>query len=316
MGKLILIQILSALLGANLFINPTTLVFNSLNGERSIAVEERISVDPYLSPVTESTYFPIRDWGVPEPNLGVRSALLFDLKADKVIFSVAPDQRLPIASLTKLMTAVVVIENMSLEDVVQVRESAIERSKKEGGGQDLYAGEKIRASDLLKLMLIKSSNDAAYAFDEHLSKFYNINLTEKMNQKAVELGMFDSLFTEVAGLDDKNSFSTARDLTKLVKYSFRYNLLYDILKTDRAEVSSIDGRLNHQVLNTNKLLGILFNIVGGKTGYTELAGGSMILVTKSPRGESNLVSIVLGSNDRFGDTETLVKWAPKAFIWK
>lgn len=316
MEKLILIPILNALLGANLFVSPATLVSNSLVSKRAIAVEEQITVDPYLLSTNETNYFPIRDWGVADPALNVRSAVLFDSKADKVIFSVAPDQRLPIASLTKLMTAVAVVENMDLEDVVQVKESAIELSKKEGGGQELYAGETIKASDLLKLMLIESSNDAAYAFDGHLAEVYGIDLVGKMNQKAAELEMADTFFTEAAGLDDMDSYSTARDLTKLVKYSFRYGFLYEILKTDRAEVVSVDGRLNHHLLNTNKLLGILFNVVGGKTGYTDLAGGSMILVTKSPASESNLVSIVLGSNDRFGDTQTLVNWAPKAFIWR
>ncbi len=316
MEKIILIPILNALLGANLFVNPATLIANSVLSKKAIAVEDRISIDPYILSGTETNYFPIRNWAVPDPFLSLRSAVLFDSKSDKVIFSVAPDARLPIASLAKLMTAVAVIENMDLEDVVRVKESAIERSKDEGGGQDLYAGERIKASDLLKLMLIESSNDAAYAFDEHLAEAYGVDLVGKMNRKAAELEMADTFFTEAAGLDDKQSYSTARDLAKLVKYSFRYDFLYDILKTDRAEVVSVDGRLNHQLLNTNKLLGILFNIVGGKTGYTDLAGGSMVLVTKSPAGGSNLVSIVLGSNDRFGDTEKLVNWAPKAFIWK
>lgn len=316
MEKIILIPILNALLGASLFVNPATLVSNLFVSKKAIAVEDRIAVDPYLLSVTETNYFPIRDWAEADPVLAVRSAVLFDSRSDKIIFSIAPDTRLPIASLTKLMTAVAVIENMDLEDVVQVKGSAIELSKKEGGGQELYDGETIKASDLLKLMLIESSNDAAYAFDGHLAEFYGVDLVGKMNQKAVELEMADTFFTEAAGLDDKQSFSTARDLTKLVKYSFRYSFLYDILKTDRAEVVSVDGRLNHQLLNTNKLLGILFNIVGGKTGYTDLAGGSMVLVTKSPTGEGNLVSVVLGSNDRFGDTQTLVNWASRAFIWK
>ena len=316
MEKLILIPFLNVLLGANIFVNPAILISNSLVSRKAIAVEDRIKVDPYLLPVTETNYFPIRDWAVADPILSVRSAVLFDSKSDKVIFSVAPDTRLPIASLTKLMTAVAVIENLNLDDIIQVKESAIEDSKKEGGGQDLYAGEKIKAFDLLKLMLIESSNDAAYAFDEHLADINGVSLTEEMNRKAAELEMADTFFTEAAGLDDKQSFSTARDLVKLVKYSFRYGFLYDILKTDRAEVVSADGRLSHQILNTNKLLGILFNIVGGKTGYTDLAGGSMVLVTKSPTGEGNLVSVVLGSNDRFGDTEKLVKWAEKAYIWR
>lgn len=316
MTKLILIPILNALLGANLFVSPAALVGNHLQDKRVVAFENGFNGAPYLLPTTETNYFPIRDWGVSNPPLGVRSAVLYDSGADKVLFSVSPEDRLPVASLTKLFTAVAVIENMNLEDTVEVKDGAIKRSEEEGGGSDLVAGEKITAADLLKLMLIESSNDAAYAFDEHLADNYGIDLVEKMNQKAAELEMTDTFFTEAAGLDDKDSFSTSRDLVKLVEYSFRYGFLYDILKTPRAEVASIDGRFRRQVLNTNKLLGVLLNVVGGKTGYTDLAGGSMILVTKAPSGESNLISVVLGSNDRFEDTKNLVNWAKDAFIWK
>ena len=136
-----------------------------------------------------------------------------------------------------------------------------------------------------------------------------------MNEKARELGMCDTFFTEAAGLDDKNSFSTGQDLVKLVKYSFRYENFYQILKTKKAEITSVDGNLSHQVLNTNKLLGVLFNIVGGKTGFTELAGGSLVLVTEAPQG-GRIISIVLGSNDRFSDAKELVEWSNKAYIWR
>ena len=214
------------------------------------------------------------------------------------------------------MTAVAVFENMNLDDVVEIKKSAIEKSTKEGGGNDLYEGEKIKASDLLKVMLIESSNVAAYVFSEHLKEKYSVNLVEKMNEKARELVMNDTFFTEAAGLDDKDSFSTGQDLIKLVKYSFRYGSLYDILKTQKTEVTSIDGILKHQVLNTNQLLGRLFNIIGGKTGFTELAGGSMVLVTEAPINSSRLITVVLGSNDRFGDAKKLVEWAAKAYLWK
>ena len=296
--------------------SPVVLLQNlPKNGEIIYAGQEPKNV-PYLLPTTETTYFPIRNWEFPDPQINVRSAVLYDSNSEKTLFSIEPKTKLPVASLTKLMTAVAVIENTNLDDVVIIKKSAIEKSDQAGGGNDLYENEKIKAADLLKVMLIESSNVSAYALAEHLEEKYGVNLTDKMNEKARELGMSDTFFTEAAGLDDQNSFSTGEDLVKLVKYSFRYDLLYEILKTQRAEVASIDGRLRHQILNTNQLLGKLLNIIGGKTGFTELAGGSMILVTESPVGSGRLITVVLGSNDRFEDTGRLVDWAAKAFIWK
>lgn len=313
--KLVLISILDLLLGIN-FLSPLSLVENSFQNGRIIYVDENSQSVPYLLPTTETNYFPIRDWGIPGPTLNVRSAIVYDSASEKMLFGENPDTKLPIASLTKLMTAIVVIEDANLDDVVEIKKTAIEKSKKEGGGNDLYEGEKIKAVDLLKVMLIESSNVAAYALAEHLEESYKINLVEKMNEKAKALEMNDTFFTEAAGLDDQDSFSTSQDLIKLMKYSFKYDNLYGILRIQEAEIVSIDGRLRHQILNTNKLLGILFNIVGGKTGFTELAGGSMVLVTESPHPGSRLITVVLGSNDRFNDAQKLVKWAEKAYIWK
>lgn len=314
-AKFLLVSILDLLLGIN-FLSPIVL-FNSFpkNGE-VVYLNEKSDNIPYLLPLTEANYLPIRDWGVGDPVLNARSAILYDLGSEKILFSQESETKLPIASLTKLMSATIVIESMNLDDVVTVRNSAIEKSKNEGGGSDLSEGEKIKASDLLKLVLIESSNDSVYALEEHLLENYGIKMTEKMNEKAGELGMDSTLFTEPAGLDDEKSFSTTQDLIKLVRYSFRYDSLYQILKTQRTEVASIDGNLRHQLLNTNQLLGLLFNIVGGKTGFTERAGGSIILVTEAPHGQSRLITVILGSNDRFDDAKQLVEWANKAYLWK
>ena len=314
-SKFLIVSILDILLGIN-FLSPVVLIYNSLENNKAASLDFKVQSAPYLLPDAETNYFPIRNWEVPDPVLSVHSAMLYDFASDKILFGLNPGSKLPIASLTKLMTAVVIIESMNLDNAVTIKNSAIEKSKGEGGGSNLYAGEKIKAADLLKLMLIKSSNDAAYAFEEHLAGNYGINLIEKMNEKAKELEMVDTFFTEPAGLDDQNSFSTGNDLVKLVKYSFKYGNLYDILKTQKAEIASIDGRLRHQIFNTNELLGKLFDIIGGKTGFTELSGGSMILVTQAPNPESRLITVVLGSSDRFIDAEKLVKWAENAYLWK
>jgi len=294
------------------------LAFFNKNSEREIIIKtDNLEVkSPYLLSVNEANY-PIRDWSVDEPDINSRSVVLYDLRSEKILLNKNINKRLPIASLTKLMTAVIVLENINLDDVVEIKETAIKKSEDLGGGKDLFAGEKIKALDLLKIMLIESSNDAAYAFEDYMKDNYGLNLVKMMNKKAIKLKMYNTYFTESAGLDDEHSFSTASDLIKLVKYSLKHKILFDILKTPKTEVVSIDGKLRHQVLNTNKLLGVLLNIIGGKTGFTELAGGSMILVTKSPSNNNDkLITIVLGSQNRFDDVKKIVKWAEKAYLWR
>ncbi|MEK7579971.1 MAG: serine hydrolase [Patescibacteria group bacterium] len=312
-AKFLLVSILDLLLGLN-FLSPVVLVQNLSESEP--AAEPKTQITPFLLPAAETNYFPIRDWGIPAPVLSARSVVLYDFSSDKILFSSNADSRLPIASLTKLMTAVVVTENINQSDVITITKSVIAKSEEEGGGRDLYENEKMKASELLKFMLIRSSNVAAYGFSEYAGKNYGLNLVDEMNQKARELGMDSTFFTEAAGLDDQNSFSTSQDLVKLVKYSLKYPELYEILKTQKAEIYSIDGRFRHQIFNTNELLGKIFNIIGGKTGFTELAGGSIVLVTRSPDLSSRLIAVVLGSNDRFAEAETLINWAGKAYLWK
>ena len=313
-SKFLLVSILDLLLGLN-FLSPVVLVRNSLVNKSAYS-DSKAQNAPYLLPDAETNYFPIRDWGIPDPDIFAQSVILYDFASEKVLFDKNSGVKLPIASLTKLMTAVAVIENTDLGDAVGIKKSAIEKSEKEGGGNDLYQGERIKAADLLKLMLIESSNVAAYAFADHIEEKYGINLVEKMNEKAKLLEMSSTFFTEAAGLDDQKSFSTSQDLLKLIKYSFRYADLYDILKIQKTEIDSIDGKLRHQIFNTNELLGKLFNIIGGKTGFTELSGESIILVTESPNNSSRLIAVVLGSNDRFAEAETLIGWAGKAYLWK
>lgn len=313
--KIFSIPIVNILLGLNFILTPLNLINNS--SDNNLKNKEEINFSQqYLFPTREPTLFPLRDWNFSDPKIDAKSAVIYDLNSDKFLFEKNSKTKLPIASLTKLMTAIVIIENMNLDDNVEIKESALEKSKILNGGNDLYLNEIIKARDLLKLMLIKSSNDAAFAFEEHFLDNYGRALVKEMNRKAELLLMNSSFFTEPTGLDDQNSFSTSEDLVKLVKYALRYDFLFEILKTPKSEIASVDGKLKHRFFNTNKLLGDLTNIIGGKTGFTESSGGSIILVVKAPNKENKLIIIVLGSNDRFNDAKKLVEWVNKAYIWE
>jgi len=266
----------------------------------------------FLLPVSEINYLPIRNFSIPEPILGAKAAAIFDVKSGRFLYSKNPDERLPIASVTKLMTAVVILDNLDLSQIYTV---PIEDINVDGLGADLYKDEQLRGEDLFKLMLIKSSNDAALTFASAAQKL-GIDLVARMNEKAQMLGMADTKFTNPAGLDDNDAFSTASDLVKLVRYVQKYDLISEALITKSADITSSDGKIKHHLANTDQLLGQISGIVIGKTGYTDGALGTMVLRVAINDNKDDIISVVLGSNDRFGETKTLIDWSKKAYYWK
>lgn len=265
----------------------------------------------YIFPVSEPSYVPVLDTSVEKPFLSARSAVVYDTRSSRFLYSKNPKDRLPVASLTKLLSAVVIFENLDLENIVQVPKEAL---KVDGEKQTLYLDEKIKVRDLLKMMLIESSNDAAYVLMQYASAS-ELDLVDFMNKKAVELGMNDSLFHDPAGLND-DALATSEDLVRLVKYSLKFDELWSILNEKTARVYSADGKIEHRLDSTNQLLGTIPDIVGGKTGYTENALGCMILVIDVPGKNDKLISIVLGSTERFTDTEKLIDWVKRAYEWE
>ena len=202
------------------------------------------------------------------------------------------------------------LENLNLDDIVVVSKEAL---KVDDEKQSLYLNEEITVQNLLKLMLIESSNDAAYALAYHANN-KGINFVDKMNEKAQLLNMNDSNFLDPAGLND-NAYSTSEDLVKLIKYSFKYDLVWEILTEKSIVVKSVDGKIEHKVESTDQLLGIIPDIFGGKTGNTDKALGCMILVVDIPDKNDKLISVALGSRLRFDDTKKLIDWAKSAHRW-
>jgi len=216
-----------------------------------------------------------------------------------VIYEKNTHTQLPPASVTKLMTAVIITEYADQNDVIEITPRAVAT---EGTSGSLRAGETFSVPDLLEVMLVVSSNDAAAAFEDHFSS-QGIDLVSLMNEKAKLLGMVDTHFTNPSGLDDPEHYSSAADLAVLAAYSLRYENIWDILSETSASVRSLNKKTAHALLSNNELLHKKrVDVRGGKTGYTKNAGGCMITVLGS--GE---VIVVLGSDDRAGDTEKLIQ---------
>src|SRR3989338_2265478 len=303
------------LFGVNIFltvVNSREVTLNDSISFRSLQISDQAQDEQaYILPISGPNYIPILDSNIQKPLIGAKSAIIYDTGSSRFLYERNLEIKLPIASLTKILSAVVALEKLNLDDIATISESSI---RVDGEKQDLYLGEKLSVRNLLKLMLIESSNDAAYALANYAEE-KRLDFTGEMNLKAKALNMRDSFFNDPAGLDD-SAYSTAQDLVKLVEYSLNYKEIWDISAEKTAIIESSDERIKHSIKSTNRLLGLIKDIIGGKTGYTDGALECMILVASVPDYTGQLISIVLGSDDRFGDTQKLVEWTRAAYRWK
>ena len=246
---------------------------------------------------------PKRNWTVPFLELEAQAVLAIKTDGSRVYYNKNIETQRSVASLTKLMTAIIVLENYNLDEVIKIPLSAVRR---EGAMGDLKPGESITVRSLLNIMLIDSSNDAAFALAEKRTDFVSL-----MNKKAKELGLANTHFSNPDGLDEPGNYSSALDIEKIFSYLInKYPEAFEILKTKNMVVYSADGKIEHRLKNTNELLDKLSEVAAGKTGYTDEAGGSLILLTKN-----NIITVVLGSPDRFSESEKLIQWLKEAYIW-
>ncbi len=240
-------------------------------------------------------------------------------RIQKILFEKNSDKKLPIASLTKLITSYTVLENYDLDEVIEISEQAISQEENFG---NLLLGEKITVEDLIYISLIASSNDAAYALAEQIGEKAFADLMNLEMQKT--LAIENTHFVNSTGLDPDEpdieyNYSTARDLAKFTGHLIDKPLIFDILSTLEIKFSSADGTFHH-LKTTNQFLETrddseriqwLPNVVGGKTGWTPLAGGCLILILEAPRNDGYLINVILGSNDKFGEMEKMIN-----VIWK
>src|SRR3989344_988443 len=301
--------VVAALLGVNALVGFSVVRINSQLASAG-SVFEGTSV-AYVLPVAQADYLPAFDSLAGELAVDAKAALVLDVKTGRFLYQKNIQDRLAIASLTKIMTAIIAWENLDPNAIVTIQSSAV---KADGERQELYREEKISVKNLMQLMLIKSSNDAAYALRDY-AREQGTDLIQKMNEKAYQLEMYNTHYTDPAGLDD-SAYSTAADLAKEVIYALRYDAIWNASRQPAASIESADGRFSHDVKSTDRLLGVLDDIVGGKTGYTDGALGCMILIVELPKTGDKIIGIVLGSKGRFEAMEKLIQWTQRAYRWQ
>lgn len=219
--------------------------------------------------------------------------------SDAVALTAGPEvRRQPIASLTKLMTALVVLENYDLNKKIVITDAAMEQVGQQG---ELQAGQVLSVSDLLHITLIESSNRAAYALTEAIG---SQTFVATMNEKAAQLGMADTHFEDSTGLSSK-SVSTVENVKLLSEYLFDHYPLFREIVGLKEYSLYINGVLHHTLVNTNKMLGVL-GIIGGKTGWTSEAKGCFMAAQYDSQTGKYHIHVVLGAEDRFLEMQKLI----------
>jgi D-alanyl-D-alanine carboxypeptidase (penicillin-binding protein 5/6) len=242
-----------------------------------------------------------------------------DMASKKILFSERSDRAQPIASITKIMTALVILSNHKLDEVVTV---PLEATQTEGASIGLYQYEKLTVETLLHAALIPSANDAAVTlavFDAGSEAAF----AEKMNEKAKELGITTAEFFNSTGLDmwdgEKEAWygnkMSARDVARMARFALQNDFFRKTVSQRHFWGTSVGGEFLHEKESTNQLFDTFLNLSGVKTGYTQLAGQCFVALGNTSDGHE-VLTVILGSSDRFGETKKLLSWIYDSFTWQ
>lgn len=235
-----------------------------------------------------------------------RSSILMDIDSGRILYEKNADEERLIASITKIMTAVIAIENANADDVVTVGDEVLAMY-----GTNIYVevGEKLTLKDLLYGLLLRSGNDAAVVIANYIAKDEK-TFVKMMNKKAEELGMTHTTFSNCHGLDDDTkNYSTARDMAIISSYAYGLDLYKEISKTTKYQTKS--NVKSYIWYNRNKLLTSYEFATGGKNGYTPDAGRT--LVTTSSKDGLNLTAVTLKDGNEYETHKSLYNYGYKNY---
>lgn len=235
-------------------------------------------------------------------DISAECACLIEAKTGKVLFAKNKDLKHAMASTTKIMTALIALEECDPEELVCVSASA---AATEGSSIYLKAGEKIKMLDLLYGLMLNSGNDAAVAVAEHISGNTD-NFCVKMNEKAASLGLTSTSFKNPNGLYDENHYSTASDLCILARYAMKNKLFREIVGTKTKTVTLPEASQELYFSNHNKLLWNYSGATGIKTGYTKDTG--RCLVSSAEKDGTELICVTLNAPNDWNDHSLLLDY--------
>lgn len=248
-----------------------------------------------------------------EPSVYAQGAVLMEYETGRVLWQKDMEKELPMASTTKIMTAIIAIESGKTEETVEISQRAASAPKVKMG---LIKGEKYKLNDLLYPLMLVSANDSAVAIAEHIGTTVE-GFAEMMNSKAKDIGAYNTEFVTPNGLDRDNHHSTAYDMALITRYAIKNEKFVDIINTPSKEITSLEGR-RFEFYNKNRLLREYEGALGVKTGFTGKAGNCFAGAAK--RNGMTLISVVLasgwgslGKERKWSDTKALLDYGFENF---
>lgn len=252
------------------------------------------------------------------PDINAESALLIDNKTNKVLYSKDMNRKMFPASTTKILTAILVLENHSLDEKVTASYNAVMTIPSGYSTASIQIDEVLTVEQLLELLLVHSANDAANVLAEYTGGSID-SFVAMMNTKINELGLSDTHFTNPYGLQDNNHYTTAHDLAIIMQYCLKNDDFRKIAGQASCAIPSTNKSEPRKYSSTNELLiagnsNYYPNLIAGKTGYTSEAGEC--LVSAAYNGNLELVGVILNSTNRFKDTRSLYNYGYTNFSIK
>lgn len=263
-------------------------------GDPGVPLARNLSVEPPVAAALSQS--------VPQTLAGALSAsgvIIVDLDSAQTVYAARPLEPRPMASLTKLMTALLIVENHDLNEIVRITPTA---AATDGSSVGVQAGDEYTVGDLLTAMLVHSANDAAVALAEHHSGSEDA-FVEEMNARAKSLGLVDTVYQTASGLDAPGQYSTPRDLGILAAFVLRSPEILQRMSLPSGHIESRSGTVLSFV-HTHQLLRQQSDVVAGKTGTT--LGAGQCLLTVFQEGDRRYAAVLLHSNDRYSDMRRIL----------
>ena len=276
----------------------------------------------------EFNYTPAYKQGSPEPEISALSylgAYLGEGGETMILAEKNSEDLLPMASLTKLMTAIVVYKNYNLEDEITMDQKVNDWAD---SSKRFIPGTSFKTSELLRALLIESNNDAAMAL---AGKMGLDNFLSAMNKEAQELGIITTYYDNPVGIDPSSqkeiiNYSTAEELLILARVIINnYPEILEITSLPQYDIKTASVGYNHTAISTDKFLtgenekllcqGEPLKILGGKTGSTDLSKKNLLLITEPPNKVGHLITIILSADDNFEETKKLTDWICESYDW-
>ena len=255
-----------------------------------------VIVIPFIFPLTNQN-------SSAEVYTSAKSMCVIESSSKRVLYSKNEEQKLPMASTTKIMTAITAIESgVDLDTYFEIPHEAVGIS-----GTSIYLrdGERLTIRDLLYGLMLVSGNDASYAIGEYVGGGVE-HFIDMMNWKARQIGAFNTHFANTHGLDEEGHYTTAHDLALITSYALKNDVFREIVSTKDMQITNEDGKVRY-FRNKNKLLSVLDGAIGVKTGYTGDAG--RCLVSAVERGNMQIVCVVLDCKPMFEESAELLNKA-------